>query len=294
MSSNRTEKIRLRQIRYWIEWVTRGFATGKWDSLFLGRGFEFQGTVPFADDPDIVRVNWQATMASGELQVSQFSEEKNVNIRLMGDLSPSMAFGTSISKLDRLAFLAAVLSFSALKVKDSFSFVGFSDKVEKDFPHSSDKSYPFLLASAIMDFPWQGKGKGGLTKAALTLPRSRSMVVIISDFLGDLWDTEGALRILATDHELLPIVIWDDLEVSLPGKGWGFYPLQDLATGEVSQIFLTEKRRDKYRKNALERQEMLRRLFIRYGVRPHFMIGGKTDDDLESLMKVFLTQRKLV
>lgn len=291
MPSNRTENpIRLQQIQYWINWLSTGFATGQWDSYFLGRGFEFQGIAPFRDDPDTVRINWHATLTSGELSVSQFSEERNINLFLLGDMSPSMAFGSQITKQDRLALLAAVISFSALRIKDRFRFIGYTDQVERKLPRGTDQTFPLLLAKTIMNFNCLDKGGDGLAKAALEVASNRSFVIMISDFLGDLEQIESSLKILASRHEVLPIVVWDEREVSLPETGWGFYPLRDLETGQLSYIFLTGKTRERFKENSRLRQEALQTLFGRFGVQPHFLIGGNTDGDIKELVKIFLLQ----
>ncbi len=290
MSNN---DIRLKLVKYWIDWVSKGFADGKWDSVYRGRGFEFLGTAPFNDDPDIIRLNWPATLLSEELQVSQFSEERNVGVYFLGSLSPSMAFGSEVSKLERMAALAAVISFSAAKCKDHFKFLGFTDKVENGFPHPRDKSLPFVLAESIMDFPWQGKKKGGLTKAALTVPRTKSLVILVSDFYDDPEEIEQALKVLSHKHKVVPIVLWDEREVMLPGKGWGFYPVQDLETADITYIFLSKKNREKYAENSRLRRENLQSLFRKYALQPLFMVGGVKNDDFETLMRTVLSQRNI-
>ncbi len=295
MTSNSTEvTVRLQQIQYWISWLSAGFATGKWDSIFLGRGFEFQGVAPFRDDPDLVRLNWQATLISGELQVSEFSEERNINLYLLGDLGPSMAFGSTVSKQDRLALLSAVISFSAMKLKDTFRYIGYTSKVENGFSQTRDKTYPQVLAQAIMDFDTRGKQSSGLSMAALSVPSQRSMVFLVSDFLGDLEEIEHALQVLAPKHKVFPLVIWDEREIALPGKGWGLYPFADLTTGELSYVFLTPKNRKTFARNSRRREEALQELFRRYGIAPYFLKGGNPDTDIETLMKIFFVQRNRV
>ncbi|SRR5258706_3132298 len=292
MHSRRVNTLQLIRIQYWIDWLARGFADGRWNSRFLGRGFEFQGIAPYSDDPDLVRLNWPATIASGELQVSQFSEERNIHLYLLGSMSPSMAFGSITStKLDRLALLSAVLAFSAFKTKDHFHYLGYTKDIEKGFPEPRDSSYPLLLAQSIMKFDWRGKQSGGLKKAAFSIPSRRSLVILISDFLENNEETEFALKILAPHHEVIPIVLWDEREVTLPGKNWSLYPFQDLQTGELSYVFLTPKKRKLFEENSRLRREHLRKLFHRFGLEPHFMIGGTSVSDLETLMKIFLTRR---
>ncbi len=289
---NRPETV-IRLVEYWINWLSAGFASGKWDSVYLGRGFDFQGIAPFPDDPDMVRLNWQASLISGELSVNQFAEERDIHLYLLANLGPSMAFGSEIRKLDRLAVLAAVLSLSAFRLKDRFRFVGYTNELEYGFPEPHDKTYPLQLAKAITEFDWRSKKRGGLVKAAGSIPSRRSLVIVISDFLGSQSGLERALRILAPNHEVLPLVLWDEREVTLPGKGFALYPLSDLETGELSYVFLTSKTRKKFEENSRLRRQSLNALFARFGIKPHFLISGG-NDDIETLMKIFLLQHDRV
>lgn len=294
MQSNSSSSPRLRLVQYWINWVSQGFADGRWDSVYRGRGFEFLGTAPFSDDPDIIRLNWPATLISDELQVSQFSEERNVSVYFLGNLSPSMAFGSEVSKLDRMAALAAVISFSSAKCKDRFKFIGYTDVLENRFPVPLDKHYPILLAQSIIDFPWQGKKRGGIVKAALNVPSTKSLVILVSDFFDEPDEIERSLKILSHKHKVIPIVLWDEKEVMLPGKGWGLYPVQDLETADMTYIFLSSRNRTKFAKNSLARREAINTMFKKYSLQPIFMIGGIKDEDFGILMKAVLSERNIV
>lgn len=295
MALNRIENpLPLREIEYWINWLSSGFASGKWDSIYRGRGFDLRGTAPFNDDPDPVRINWRASAIYDELLVNQFAEERDVHLNLLTNLGPSMAFGSQERKLDRLAVLTAILSFSAFRLKDRFRFVGYTDELEYGFPQPREKGYPYQIAQAIMDFDWQGKKRGGLIKAAASLPSRRSLIILISDFLGNPEGLSRALGILAPRHEILPLVLWDEREVTLPGQGFGLYPFYDLETGEPSFVFLTPASRRRFAEESTFRREKLEELFGRYGLQPHFLIGGQTDDDIEELMKIFLHMRSRI
>lgn len=283
-------KISTQLIQYWINWLAGGFATGQWDSFFLGRGFDFQGIAPFSEDPDLVRINWQASLTLGELQVSQFSEERNVNIYILGNQGASMAFGSQVSKHTRLALLTALISFAGLKLKDSFQYFGYTDKViAPDYPKSIH--YPITLARNILDFEWQGKGSTGLYSATQRISPQRSLVIIISDFLTETEALTHTLRQLVGRHEILPLVIWDPLEVNLP-SGFGIFPFVDLQSGEQVYLLLTNNSRRLFTQNAQKRREDLEKLFRQFGVKPHFMIGGTSETDLKTLMKIFFGMRR--
>jgi uncharacterized protein (DUF58 family) len=290
VTSNR--KIAYREIEHWINWLSQSFAEGKWDSHFLGRGFNFQGIVTYRDDPDLVRINWPATLVTDELQVSTFAEERNVRIYLLGNLGPSMAFGSQVAKLDRLALIAGLFSFSAYRTKDYFRFLGYTNEIEFGFPEPRGREYPYQLAQAILDFNWRGKSRGGLLRASTSLPDQRSLVVIVSDLLGPLEGTEQVIKALFDRHEILPIVLWDRRETELP-SGFGILPLQDLETGARRSVLLTKRTREALQKNIASQKDEIEQLFRRYGIKPYFLTQiGRTD--LEELMRIFMSRREMI
>lgn len=283
----------LREVRYYIAWLSRSFASGKWNSYSLGRGYDFRDIVPFRDDPDLTRINLKATLVSGELQVSRFSEERNVRVYLLANVGPSMAFGSRQTKLERLALLAAIFSYSAYRAKDQFRFIGYTDEVELGFPEPWGRDYPFRLAEAILNFDWRGKKRGGLVRAVSSLPSQKCLVVIVSDHLGKLEGTRKALQVLmAKGHDVLPVILWDEREMRFP-DGWGFLPLQDLETGEVQHILVNARSRRILARNIAARKVEIEELFQRFGVHPHFFTGT-SEVDFDSLMKIFLVRRARV
>jgi len=292
MSATINDAVYLEEIRYWVSWLAQGFASGAWASVFRGRGFDFRDIVPYDDDPDPVRINWPATFLEeeGELAVTVYAEERDINIFLLANLSPSMVFGSRQSKLGRVALLAALFSYTAYKRKDRFRFVGYAGDVELGFPSPRGRNYPFLLANAILGFDWKGKERGGLLQAAMRLPRRKSLVLLVSDFLGPLDGVSKTLEVLAPKHDIVPIVLWDRRELELP-SGRGIIPLRSIETGRLQYVLLCRKTREAHRRNVERRQEELRRVFGRFGIAPYFFTEV-TETDLAALIRLFLERRE--
>jgi len=101
-----TEEERLSTIylvRYYIDWLSRSFASGYWKSWTSGAGFDYRGQRPYAEDPDLRRVDWARFATTGDLNVHVFAEERSVDVTILANLCPSMAFGTRTTKRVRLA-----------------------------------------------------------------------------------------------------------------------------------------------------------------------------------------------
>jgi uncharacterized protein (DUF58 family) len=90
--------------------------------------------------------------------------------------------------------------------------------------------------------------------------RRRSVVFLVSDFASEGW--EGALRIVARRHELVPVVVGDPMEAGLPDVG--LLVMEDLETGEVVEIDTSSPARREFARRAREvaaaRDAVLRRL----------------------------------
>lgn len=285
-------KIKLETIDYWIRWLSNSFASGEWDSHFLGRGFDFQGTVPYEEDPDPARVNWPATLSSFpiEIQVSQYGEEHDVPVYVLGDLSRSMSFGTEWTKQDRLALITALLAFSATRTKDPFRFIGFTDKAELDFLRSGDKLTPLLLAEEILRFRSLAKGSGGLAQATAQIPlQPRALVIVISDFFDGLLKTEEAIGPLGLRHDVLPIVLWDKRDRALP-RGFGVLHLADLETDRGRHVFLWGPTREAHERNIARLRQQIIELFRRHTVEPVFF-DEMGETDVGTLRDTFLARR---
>lgn len=295
-------KVRLALIEYYLNCLSRQFAIGKHRSRFLGRGYDYQGLVPYPDFPDFPLIDWRAFLNTGELMTRVFSEERRAEVDVLANLGPSMGFGSDETKIWRLALISASLSFSAIRFKDTFRFFGYTDEVELGFPEPrANKDYPFQLAEAILSFDWRGKERGGLARVVHKLPRQRSLVIIISDFYGNVDRVAEILEPVVVRHDVIPIVLWDKREIELPPSPFESFPrpfrwipwplpLRDLETGELRYVFLTRKTREAHRRNIEKQRSRIQTLFRRFRIEPFFFT--EEESDLEALIKLFLQRRE--
>ena len=111
----------------------RGFIdilTGSYKSSFKGKGLDFEGYRSYISGDDASLIDWKATLRSQDLLIKVLTEERNVNIIFLVDVSSSMSFA-SIDKLknEYAAELVASLSFAAIQAGDSVGLVMFNDKI---------------------------------------------------------------------------------------------------------------------------------------------------------------------
>ena len=77
--------------------VTDVFA-GQYQSVFKGRGMEFDEVRQYFPGDDIRSIDWNVTARTGEPYIKKFVEERELTVMFLLDLSRSGYFGT-VNKL---------------------------------------------------------------------------------------------------------------------------------------------------------------------------------------------------
>jgi uncharacterized protein (DUF58 family) len=176
--------------------------------------------------------------------VRQFEEEKTLTTHILLDASKSMDYpekGTS--KFEYAAMLAAGYAYMVTRYNDRFAISTFAQEVDISKPSRGRKN----LLRAI-DRLTEHKISGGtsIEEAVIKYSRgikSRSLVILISDFLQDPQAIETAVSRLA-DHDLILIQVLDPTEKVLPLQGNS--KLVDIETGEEIRTYVSEKFNERY------------------------------------------------
>jgi hypothetical protein len=107
------------EFHYQIPWRAQGGHSGHHRGALTGAGFEYQGSVPFASQPDARHLDVRAMLADpfGQLMVKSFRQRAAIPVWLLADVSASMGFG---DKLLRLAEFGEALAWSAWRTGDPF------------------------------------------------------------------------------------------------------------------------------------------------------------------------------
>ncbi len=213
----------LKKIRK-LEIQTKGIVNtlfgGEYQSAFKGRGMEFSEVRAYTYGDDIRQIDWNVTARTGDPFIKIFEEEREQTLMLCIDISQSGTFGSqSQSKMDLAIELAAVLAFSAIKNSDKVGLVLFSDHIEKVVPPKKGRTHVLRLIREL--YTTEPTGTGTDIADALSyinrLLDRRAIVVLTSDFQDK--DFEKQLRITNKKHDLVSIIINDELEDELPDVG---------------------------------------------------------------------------
>src|SRR5262245_5078195 len=225
---------RIRKIEIVTERLVRDRMAGQYHSVFKGRGIAFSEVRHYMPGDDIRLIDWNVSARMNDVYIKLFTEEREMTVMLMCDMSASGRFGSRIQEKRELsAELAAVLAFSAIRNNDRVGLIIFTDEVEKFVPPKKGKKHVLRVISEILSFqPRRPRTDlGAALEFVGRVARRRAVGFLISDFLAPTPSYERALRITAGRHDLIPVTITDPLEEGLPAIG--LIELEDPETGEV-------------------------------------------------------------
>jgi len=236
---------------------------GQYHSVFKGRGLIFSDVRPYYPGDDVRSIDWNITARMNAPHIKQFVEERDRTVNLMIDMSASEYFGSQgVAKRELAAELAAVVAFSAIKNNDRVGLYIVTDKVERYVPPKKGRRHVLRVIGEILAFQPASRGTD-LAKALdffAKVARRRSVLFLVSDFLAEGW--EHAMKIARQRHELVPVVVSDPMEQTLPRVG--LLVLEDLETGQVVEVDTSGRVAREFAKRAASasvlRESALRRL----------------------------------
>ena len=270
MDAQKTKEI-LRKVRQ-IEIRTRRLVDssmgGEYHSVFKGRGMDFDEVREYVAGDEMRTIDWNVTARAGRPFVKKFTEERELTILLLVDVSASGNFGsTSQSKREMAAELASVLAFSAIHNSDKVGLILFSDQIEQYIPPKKGRRHVLRVVREILYFEPQRRGTDivqALDFANRVLQR-RAVTFLISDFqtTGDqsraLATLQKAIRLTRTRHDLVALHIQDRREHELPDVG--LLAIEDAETGELLELSTSNpKVRARFAELSRRNVESLRRM----------------------------------
>ena len=211
-------------------------------------------------------IDWNVTARTNEAHVKVFTEEREMTVMLVVDLSASGNFGTRHASKARIAAeVGAVFAFSAQTHNDRVGLILTTDEVEKLVPPKKGKKHTMRVIREILGAKPKRRGTD-LRVGLETLHRAarkRSVAFVLSDFFAT--DYEQALALAAVHHDIIPIVLVDPCDEELPNVGLATF--EDFETGE--DVVIDTSSRD-VRAHYAHRMKALRweqqRLFTRLGL----------------------------
>jgi uncharacterized protein (DUF58 family) len=232
---------------------------------------------------EVRTIDWNVTARAGRPFVKKFTEERELTILLLVDLSASGNFGsTHQSKRELAAELASVLAFSAIRNGDKVGLILFTDQIEQYIPPKKGRRHVLRVVREILYFQPQRRGTNVAQALdfANTVTSRRAVTFLISDFQSS-GNQDAALGILRRAirqthqrHDLVAVRIQDPREVALPEVG--LLTMEDAETGELIELdTLNPQVRSRFQQDAEERLAKLRRTFNGEAVDSLELVAGE-------------------
>lgn len=281
------KKIRRLEIR------TRGLVeaafAGQYRSVFKGRGMNFEEVREYQPGDEVRAIDWNVTARMGHPYIKKFTEERELTVMLVVDVSASGSYGSvHLSKREMAAEVACLLAFSAIRNNDKVGLILFSDHVELYIPPKKGRLHTLRLIREILFFEPKGRG----TDAAVALNylnrvcTRKAVVFLLSDFQAP--DFSKALSVTARRHDLVAIPVVDPREEDIPNAG--IIVLEDAETGEQIEINTSDSATRAAYLHIVEKRK--NDLFAQLRRNRIDSISLRTDQDYLPALRTFFRQRE--
>ena len=230
------------KIRLHLQRMVANLFEGSFSSYMNStRGVELDELRQYQPGDEFRSIDWKATTRTGALHVRLKLVDKRTNIFFLIDRSGSTKFGSAHFTKEKIqSSIIYTLVQSATETGNLVSFISFTDEVESYIPPHAGQKEGIRLAGNMMKYKVKGR-RTNINCAFKFLNSMRftpSLVFVLSDFFAP-FDYESSLKSLVKKHDVIPIIISDIREESLP-KARGFVAVKDLETQGVKYLDLSQ------------------------------------------------------
>ena len=248
--------------------------SGDYHSTFKGQGVEFDEVRPYVPGDDVRTIDWNVTAKTGLPYIKRFSEERELTILFLVDVSGSQGYGSvRRSKMELAAEVTALLALTAIRNQDKIGLILFSDQIVKYIPPRKGRDSVMRLVREVLaaeDSATGGTDIAAALKFLNSVQKRRAVVFLVSDFLlssvkPQTSSFEQLLRATARHHDMVCVPVSDPAEQELPNVG--LVELEDPETGELVLVDTSSAAvRRRFSATASEENEELKRFFLKTGI----------------------------
>ena len=232
---------KVRKIEIKTKALSHQIFAGEYHSAFKGRGMAFSEVREYQWGDDVRSMDWNVTARLRSPYVKVFEEERELTVVLLVDVSRSGLFGTvGQTKRERIAEIAAVLSFSAILNNDKVGALFFSDHIEKFIPPKKGRSHLLHIIREMLQLQPTSDGTdiGGALRYLTNAIKKKCTAFILSDMIDVSPDGEpryeDALKVAAGRHDISVVKVHDPREQALVPVG--LVHIKDAETGRDAWI----------------------------------------------------------
>ena len=240
--------------------------SGDYHSIFRGQGVEFDEVRPYVPGDDVRSIDWNVTARTGLPHIKRFSEERELTVIFLVDVSGSQSFGSAVrSKAELAAEITGLLAMTAIQNQDKIGLALFSDRIVKYIPARKGRTAVTRLVREVLACE-ETRERTDITAALRFLnqvQKRKAVVFLVSDFQDSGYERE--LRIARRHHDIIACPVLDPCECELPDVG--LIEMQDPETGELLLVDTASSAvRRAFREQASARHQELHDFLKRTGI----------------------------
>ncbi len=242
----------------------------------VGNGWLFKHHKPLIAEPDFRRIDLRASVLNpySQFQIKAFQQASRIDVFLLADLSASMGFQGQYSKSQIVIDCLYSIARSVHAAGDQFGFVGCAQTIDPRLlisPANLQQGRVTEIAGILQAIVFKGQSDS-LLQASNYLPERPALVFLLSDFYMPIEIIQQQMQRL-NKHMIVPLVLWDKKENSdLPD--WGMVKFVDSEQGKTRTLFMRPALRQKIQSAFVQRKQLLRQCFRRFGCEPLFIEQG--------------------
>lgn len=210
--------------------------TGNHISTKKGSGLDLVDHRKYNPGDPLKKIDWNLYARTEKLYIRRFEEDKNLNMVILLDASSSMLFPeNNPNKFEYASTIAIGVSYIVMRYNDQYMIATFADNV--DYTKARKGRDEFLRTiDNLSTISVNGNTKlADCADILYSRIKSKSMVLIISDFLDNLDSIRHAVHRLSR-HELILVHLYDENEINLPETVDGIVKFIDSETNEEVSI----------------------------------------------------------
>jgi len=229
---------------------------GERASIAGGSGLVLKDYVQYVPGDDFRRIDWKVFARTDRLYVKRMEEERNLTIHAVIDFSASMNFGKPFTKAEYASMIAIGFAYMAMRNNERFVISTFSEDIELFRPGRGHRQLANLVEYLNNKKP---KGVSNFEKSLAVYHKkqvtSKSLVVVISDFLYDLEQIKEVLYRFR-NHIVVLVQVLDGTETKLDLEGE--FRLRDVESQSVVKTYISPFVRKRYLELLEEHQARIR------------------------------------
>ena len=252
----------VKELEVALKVLTEARVMSRYRKIVKGKGLEFEDFRDYTSGDDASAIDWKASKRAGKLIIRRYKEERDMSVFFVVDASSSMLFGsTKKLKYEYAAELIAALAHFVLQSGDRVGLVMFTDTVTKYVEPGKGTDHFYIMLKHLLTPRFYGGGYrlGSALEFLMKTVGEKSMVFLVSDFIGLENGWEGMMKISSGKFDGVAIIVRDPRDRTLP-KETGQVVIADPYTEKELLVATSERERNEYERLVRAEEERLKKI----------------------------------